>query len=61
MFDQTVALNAGNHVGTIHCAYHISEMPPLKIEQMWELNKQPDSTKCKTEHQLKLPFEINLK
>ena len=60
MSDQTIALTAGDLVGTIHCAHQVSEMPPLKIEQMWELDKQPDSTKCKTEHQLELPFETNL-
>ena len=60
MSDQTVTLTAGDHVGTIHCAHQISEMPPLKIEQMWGLDKQPNPTKCETEHQLELPFEINL-
>ena len=34
MSDQTVTLTAGDNVGTIHCAHQISEMPPLKIEQM---------------------------
>ena len=27
---------------------------------MWELDKQPDPTKCETEHQLELPLEVNL-
>ena len=60
MSDQTVALTVRDQVGTIHCAYQIAELPPLKIEQTWELDKQPNPSKCETEHQLELPFEINL-
>ena len=59
MSDEPITLTAGDHVGTVHCAHHIADMPPLKLERMFELVQQQESVISLDPEKPKVPFDVD--